>query len=281
MSVSEPYLSMTSFSMANQTLDFGKAYTFSTRSDDEPVDPSLVQLLLSEIITGKYFGVALLTILVYNALTTMDKEIKHFWSSQVESKHHHSEVHADLEFEYILLAAVRQLHGLATYATFFRSVYWRFSNEALLVIEIGVGFGLLIHDNLFEDRCRSVRDYQGSSAVVVNYLLPSSKQQSTGKYQPDSKACIFSESSLKTRLYITAFQIRIIISSPFVANLLTAAGNPTLLCVLGSHLLINLKEAGEMGVNEGTNYRSRTVSNISFAEGPIANASNDESSSAV
>ncbi|EJD00572.1 uncharacterized protein FOMMEDRAFT_159313 [Fomitiporia mediterranea MF3/22] len=67
------------------------------------------------------------------------------------------------------------------------------------------------------------------------------------------------------------------ISNPLVSNLLGAAGSPTLLCVLGSHLLINLKKAGERGVNEGTNYRSRSVSDIEFAEGAPANAnSNDE-----
>ena len=48
-------------------------------------------------------------------------------------------------------------------------------------------------------------------------------------------------------------------------------GNPSLLCVLGSHLLINLKEAGELGLNEGTNYRpgflSQSVSDMEFAEG--------------
>ena len=32
-------------------------------------------------------------------------------------------------------------------------------------------------------------------------------------------------------------------------------GNPSCLCILGSYLLVNLKEAGELGVNEGTNYR--------------------------
>ena len=40
-------------------------------------------------------------------------------------------------------------------------------------------------------------------------------------------------------------------------------GSPTLLCILGGQLLINLKEAGERGANGGTNY---TVSGIEFGE---------------
>ena len=62
----------------------------------------------------------------------------------------------------------------------------------------------------------------------------------------------------------------IFIDNSFVANILGAAGSPTLLCILGGHLLINLKEAGELGVNEGTNYRSNSVSDIDFAEGQIS-----------
>ena len=57
------------------------------------------------------------------------------------------------------------------------------------------------------------------------------------------------------------------VSSDFVSNVLTALGNPSLLTILGSRMLFNLKEAGELGVNEGTNVRvaSRTLSGIDFA----------------
>ncbi|KAH8109844.1 hypothetical protein DFH11DRAFT_1547934 [Phellopilus nigrolimitatus] len=51
----------------------------SIRSDVEPVDPSLVPLLISEIDITQYTGVAILTLLVYNTIITMDKEIKYFW----------------------------------------------------------------------------------------------------------------------------------------------------------------------------------------------------------
>ena len=57
-------------------------------------------------------------------------------------------------------------------------------------------------------------------------------------------------------------------SNAFVANILSALGNASFLCVLGSRMLFNLKEAGERGQNEGTSYNatSRTVSGMEFAE---------------
>ena len=42
-------------------------------------------------------------------------------------------------------------------------------------------------------------------------------------------------------------------------------GSPSLLVVLGARLLVNLKEAGERGVNEGTSYRVETLGEMQFA----------------
>lgn len=56
-----------------------------------------------------------------------------------------------------------------------------------------------------------------------------------------------------------------------MANVLASIGNPALLAILGSRMLFNLKEAAELGVNEGTNVRvtSRTISSMGFAEPEI------------
>ncbi|KAH8109851.1 hypothetical protein DFH11DRAFT_1547939 [Phellopilus nigrolimitatus] len=51
----------------------------SIRSDAGPVDPSLVPLIISEIDIAHYIEVAILTLLVYDTIITMDKEIKYFW----------------------------------------------------------------------------------------------------------------------------------------------------------------------------------------------------------
>lgn len=48
------------------------------------------------------------------------------------------------------------------------------------------------------------------------------------------------------------------------AAVLSALGSPTLLCILGSRMFFNLKEAGEHGVNVGTNWSSHSHSAIRF-----------------
>ena len=51
-----------------------------------------------------------------------------------------------------------------------------------------------------------------------------------------------------------------------VAALLQGFGSPTLLCVSGSRMFFNLKEAAEHGVNIGTNWSSYSHSAIHFDE---------------
>ena len=48
--------------------------------------------------------------------------------------------------------------------------------------------------------------------------------------------------------------------------ILGALGTPTLLCLLGSRMFFNLKEAAEHGVNVGTNWSSHSQSSIGFDE---------------
>ncbi|THH05848.1 hypothetical protein EW145_g4505 [Phellinidium pouzarii] len=62
------------------------------------------------------------------------------------------------------------------------------------------------------------------------------------------------------RMMVNAIGLRTLLS-----NIMDAAGSPTLLCILGSRLLIHMKEAGERGVNKGTSYRMRTMSDIAFS----------------
>ena len=86
-------------------------------------------------------------------------------------------------------------------------------------------------------------------------------QDSTGSRKLISKVSVVAVSVID----VLVFRVRI--PNNFAALVLNAIGNPILLSILGSRMLVNLKEAGEMGLNEGTNYRisSRTVSRIEFA----------------
>lgn len=55
-------------------------------------------------------------------------------------------------------------------------------------------------------------------------------------------------------------------SNQYLPSILNGLGSPTLQCVLGSRLFFNLKEAGERGVNEGTNWGSHTVVSMDFSK---------------
>ena len=54
-------------------------------------------------------------------------------------------------------------------------------------------------------------------------------------------------------------------------NVINVLGNPILLCILGSRMFFNLKEAAEHGVNVGTNwssYSQSATSTMHFNEPP-------------
>ena len=64
------------------------------------------------------------------------------------------------------------------------------------------------------------------------------------------------------------FVVNIVLNQVSVPNLFLWAaigtlGSPSFMCLLGCKLLIHLKEAGESGVNAGTSYRLKTISNVS------------------
>ena len=56
-----------------------------------------------------------------------------------------------------------------------------------------------------------------------------------------------------------------------MSTIFDIAGNTSFLSILGAHLLFNMKEAGERGLNQGTSCGSKsTMSNIDFAMPPEA-----------
>ena len=53
-------------------------------------------------------------------------------------------------------------------------------------------------------------------------------------------------------------------STPVLDSLFSLTSSPIILCILGSHVFFNLKEAAEHNVNVGTNWDSYTHSAIHF-----------------
>ena len=57
------------------------------------------------------------------------------------------------------------------------------------------------------------------------------------------------------------------VTNPNAYYVLQGMGSPTLQSLFGSRMFFNLKEAGERGVNAGTNFPSYTLTNMNFNEG--------------
>ena len=56
------------------------------------------------------------------------------------------------------------------------------------------------------------------------------------------------------------------VSNWVVENIIAALGSTTFLCILGSRMFFNLKEAAEHGINIGTNWSSHSHSEMQFDE---------------
>ncbi|KAF9494751.1 hypothetical protein BDN71DRAFT_1431533 [Pleurotus eryngii] len=55
--------------------------SLATRTVIHSIDPSLVPLIFSQLRFAECFQVAIVTVLIYDALSTLDKEVKYFWST--------------------------------------------------------------------------------------------------------------------------------------------------------------------------------------------------------
>ena len=70
-------------------------------------------------------------------------------------------------------------------------------------------------------------------------------------------------------IFVAVFTIigdRFDINGSVLYNTILTLGSPTWLCILGSRMFFNLKEAAEHGVNVGTNWSSYSHSAIRFDE---------------
>ena len=77
-------------------------------------------------------------------------------------------------------------------------------------------------------------------------------------------------------ILVSVFEIanNLIESNALFTYILNILGNPSLLSILGARLLLNMKEAGANGLNEGTSCGSKsTISDIDFGAPPEATAS--------
>ncbi|KAI5116897.1 hypothetical protein M0805_004165 [Coniferiporia weirii] len=277
---------------------------FGSRSLVNHIDPSVVPILYSELRVGEYFQSAIVTVLVYDSITTLDKEIKYFWSSPCNSV---SLIYFANRFVGVFSAIVYLWYwitiNLIDYILTMR-VLALFSQDKrlaavlkiLFAMEVAAMFAILAYVQVYNGTalgeiapgitvCQSVRSVQPiffgfswSIPLAYELLLMILALYKAASFWTASEG--FSGFNLVKILIVDQavyFALAIfcnvgMIISDTTSNpqviakvLLGIMGSPSLLCVLGSHLLVHLKGAGEKGVNEGTSYRVRTLSNIEFS----------------
>ncbi|KAH8109214.1 hypothetical protein DFH11DRAFT_1747280 [Phellopilus nigrolimitatus] len=255
------------------------------RSDVEPVDPSLVPLFISELDIEQYTGVAILTLLVYNTIITMDKEIKYFWNRYIGILGAISGI-VGLGFFWVQgLANILVIRVLALYHQDKRLAVCL---RTLFGLEAAFGLALLIYPSIYEEivvlelaEGVTVCGYNRvppkvwgalSWAVPMLYgiiLMILALYKAAEHWRETAGFTSWLEANYSDRvIFCSVMQIvssQLFIPNVLLADFLTIFGSPSLLCVLGGHLLVRLKEAGERGANGGTSYKMKTMSNIEFS----------------
>ncbi|KAH8109829.1 hypothetical protein DFH11DRAFT_1515146 [Phellopilus nigrolimitatus] len=282
----------------------------------ETVDPSFVPLIISEINVAQYNRMAILALLVYDTIITLDKEIKYFWSTPRKFvsliyfanryigilgslsvsefcteyclSHSKKDWMTILLIDYILLMRVQALyHQDKKLAACLRILFGLNAVFGLGILIYGTIYREIVVGELAEGItfCGGNRVPQkvwGSLSwaapmlyaiilmVLALYKAAEHWRETAGFSQSTLVKVLIQDQAIYFIMVIFCsvmeiMTIQLEITNILVANFLSILGNPSLLCVLGSHLLVHLKEAGERGANGGTSYRMKTMSNIGFS----------------
>ncbi|KAH8108383.1 hypothetical protein DFH11DRAFT_1516989 [Phellopilus nigrolimitatus] len=258
---------------------------FSIRSDVEYVDPAEVPLWVLEIDDNMYGILAILTVLIYDIITTMDKEVKYFWVSRLTSC-----VMSNIPLRFTDILYMRVM------ALFSPGKRLDVCLRAMFAIEGAFMLGVLIYGTSYEgvnvtalaegitvcaqNRIESAvwitlywtapMTYESILMALALYKAAEIWRISAGFHGFSLVRVLVQDQALYFIMIIACGAAKIIsfqpISSTFiVANLLNTIGSASFFCVLGSRLLVHLKEAGERGVNGGTSYRATTMGDMEFA----------------
>ncbi|KAH8109814.1 hypothetical protein DFH11DRAFT_1809663, partial [Phellopilus nigrolimitatus] len=268
-------------------------------SDVEPVDPSLVPLFVSELDISQYTGVAFLTLLVYNTIITMDKEIKYFWVSprsfvsliyfanryigilgtlsKIVCK---SKCSWDALKDWMTILLIDYILLMRVLALYQQDKRLAACLRTLFGLEAAFGLGILIYSTIYEEIvvgelakgvlfCGENRIptkvwgtlswaapmlYALILMCLALYKAAEHWRETAGFSQFTLVKVLIQDQAIYFIMVIFVSIMEIVSDQLYIPNALLSAilncmGSPSLLCVLGSHLLVHLKEAGERGAN--------------------------------
>ncbi|KAI5119379.1 hypothetical protein M0805_001054 [Coniferiporia weirii] len=290
----------------------------SIRSDVEPVDPSVVPIVVSILDRSLHFEVAIASLLVYDTIIAMDKEVRYFWNSPgsfvslvyfsnryigvfsalvnipfftLHVNENFTDLISILLIDYILLMRVLALYEKK------RTVV--VCLRILFVLEGASMAGILLYTNIYEGvsvgglaidatACGVNRTipqlwsplfwsaplvYGSILMILAIYKASKFWRLSAGfsnfsvvKILIEDQAVYFFVVLLCSVANIVADSPHVVLLNYAVIIVLNILSSTSLLCILGSRLLVHLKEAGERGFNEGTSYRTAVaMSDIAFS----------------
>ncbi|KAI5117640.1 hypothetical protein M0805_008446 [Coniferiporia weirii] len=257
----------------------------SPRSNVEPIDSSLVTAFMSQVdiqlnIQVKYFWANPRNFV--SSIYFLNRYLEVFSSIAVIP--HFATI---LLIDYILLIRVVALfHGDKKIDTFLKVLYG---------LNAGSGLGLLIYGEVYQEivvgglvygltTCASDR-VASRLVLIISWTIPliygvilmalalykaAEHWRVSGNFSGFNLVKILVQDQAIYFLMVIFSCVGKIIGGVIpldssMSVILGALSGPFILCVLGSRLLVHLKEAGEKGLNGGTSYRARTMSDIEFS----------------
>ncbi|KAL5530921.1 hypothetical protein ACEPAG_3797 [Sanghuangporus baumii] len=267
-------------------------------------NPDSIADLLSSKYISQYCQIALLTVLAYDILITMEAEVKYFWSnprnfiSIIYFANRYTGLFGAIcgvayWATFILIEYVLLMRVLALYS---RGKTTTLCLRALFALEAIYTLALLVYVVVYEkvgvlhlsdglSLCGGVGDnkvipktYAAAwvPPMVYDLILMSLSlykavqfwRESPGSTAVDLVKVVIQDQAMYFVLLIVNTSAQIlseVLKSSTLTDFLGVLGNPLMLCVLGSRLVVNMKEAGEKGENGGSNGGIATVSDIQFS----------------
>ncbi|KAH8109518.1 hypothetical protein DFH11DRAFT_1515423 [Phellopilus nigrolimitatus] len=227
----------------------------STRSDVEPVDSSLVPLITSEIHTWTYAVVSVLTILVYDTNILLMRVLALYFQDKRLAVYLRTifSLGASVGIGFLIFGniyaeiSIESLAEGVTVCAENRSPprFWRAVSWAAPLL-----YGIILMVLALHKAAQHWRESNGfGHSNLVKVLI-------------QDQAIYFVLVVFFSVMKVVAGHLRI--PNLLLANLLAVLGGPSILSVLGSHLLVNMKEAGERGANGGP-IGMGTVSSMGFS----------------
>ncbi|KAL5512054.1 hypothetical protein ACEPAH_5273 [Sanghuangporus vaninii] len=270
------------------------------------ISPSMVPTFVKDFTISQYFQGATMTCLVYDTLITLDREAKHFWTSPkklvsiVYFMNRYSGIFGEIArivylltiilIDYILMIRVVALYSRAKFLTLVLQV--------LLVIEAILMLGMMVHISLAEGLtiktfakglsvCGETNNVVGFGIVwwsipmvysAVLFLLALYKAIVYWKGNRGFEGSTLIRVLIQDQIiyfllaitcnFLNVLEFKLRVSNGLLSALLDTLGSPAFLCIFGSRMLMNLKEAAEKGdcsTNQNEFTRETEISAIRFS----------------